>query len=899
MKPDHQAMFPTLLALRVCLRMPVVVGRGSCQASTAAARPWLWMARQEPSPTARPTAGPFVKQAPRLERRPLARREPGACADTPGRRPALHHCGSPLVAAWAVGLLTPWLLFAQNPAIEELRYPDSAAARAVWKPMDRTAPVALATLDGRPALQLPCNFAGTKIERASWDRAVQLDLSACRGVEFQVLCRDSAPVRYFSLYFQSGEGWYHASFFPETTNAWDTITLDKSAFSSEGQPAGWGKIRTLRLSAWRGADVSTEFFLRDFRLTGALGGDALVAIVRSDSAAKGSAADAAERNRYTETTAGLLAGCDVGYSILSDLELTAERLKLARVVILPHNPDLPDTAAEALLSYVRDGGKLIAFYTVPEQLRSVLQIADGNHVREPRPGYFAAIRCQTNALPGAPAVVSQHSWNINSVKPVAGASRTLAEWFDDQGQPTGHAAIIGSTNWLLMTHVLLSDDSDNQRRLLLAMVGQLAPEVWLQALRASLRRSGEIGPCKTLEETSAAIAKTAPNNLPAAKALASARAARDSATELASRREFASALDQIAVSRERLREAWCLAQPSLPGEFRAFWCHDAFGVRGMDWDEAIRRLAASGFTAILPNMLWGGVAYYDSQVLPVAPEVAQRGDQIAQCLAACRKYGIQVHVWKVNWNLGHNAPKAWTDKLRSEHRLQVSSGGKEEPWLCPSQPDNQKLEIDSMLEVARRYDVDGLHFDYIRYPDEAHCYCDGCKERFQRATKTTVAQWPKDVQGDAVLRPQWLDWRRSHITAVVQAVAEQAHALKPKMKISAAVFRDWPQDRDSVGQDWKLWCDRGWLDFVCPMDYTLSHRQFENMVRRQVEWAGRVPCYPGIGESASNSRLGADGVIEQILITRRYKTGGFTIFNYGAVEAKELLPMLGLGITAK
>ena len=51
----------------------------------------------------------------------------------------------------------------------------------------------------------------------------------------------------------------------------------------------------------------------------------------------------------------------------------------------------------------------------------------------------------------------------------------------------------------------------------------------------------------------------------------------------------------------------------------------------MTWDQAIKELADNGFTAIFPNMLWGGSAFYQSDVLPVAPEVATRGDQIAQC----------------------------------------------------------------------------------------------------------------------------------------------------------------------------------------------------------------------------------------------------------------------------
>jgi len=83
------------------------------------------------------------------------------------------------------------------------------------------------------------------------------------------------------------------------------------------------------------------------------------------------------------------------------------------------------------------------------------------------------------------------------------------------------------------------------------------------------------------------------------------------------------------------------------------------------------------------------------------------------------------------------------------------------------------------------------------------------------------------------------------------------------------------------------------------MDYTPSNTGFENMVTQQIQWAGRVPCYPGIGVSASTSRFGVDRTIEQITITRRHQTRGFTIFNYGVAECNDLLPLLGLGITAK
>ena len=130
-------------------------------------------------------------------------------------------------------------------------------------------------------------------------------------------------------------------------------------------------------------------------------------------------------------------------------------------------------------------------------------------------------------------------------------------------------------------------------------------------------------------------------------------------------------------------------------------------------------------------------------------------------------------------------------------------------------------------------------------------------------------------------------------------MAEQARRIRPGVKISAAVFRNWPVERFSIGQDWKLWCDKGYLDFVCPMDYTSSNALFESVIARQLDWAGKVPCYPGIGLSTWADPTDVARVIEQITLTRQAQTGGFVIFNYGPAEAREVLPRLGMGITRK
>ena len=188
-------------------------------------------------------------------------------------------------------------------------------------------------------------------------------------------------------------------------------------------------------------------------------------------------------------------------------------------------------------------------------------------------------------------------------------------------------------------------------------------------------------------------------------------------------------------------------------------------------------------------------------------------------------------------------------------------------------------------------------FDYIRYPGRDGCFCPGCRERFEAVLGRKVADWPRDLRRDKALERAWLDFRREQITRVVREVHRRVKAARPACRISAAVFRNWPVDRDSVGQDWKLWCDRGWLDFVCPMDYTPHDAQFEGWVRQQLAWAGKVPCYPGIGLSVWSDPTDVAKVIEQVTLARRLGAKGFTIFEYRAPVPDTVLPLCGQGLT--
>lgn len=777
-----------------------------------------------------------------------------------------------------------------------LDYPDIATARKAWIPMNDSAPVSRVKWESCRGMRFTCNFAGTKFERASWDLKTTLDLSTAQGIQFQVFCPDPSPVSYFGFYLKSGEGWYSGTFAPDVPGKWGTVRVDKIDMRVEGKPAGWNKIDGVRISGWRGTDQDASLFVANI---GYIPSESPIAVVWGEWAGQQLPEEARVISESVRLTATLLAGSGFSFGLISDASLTPEALAGRKVAILPYNPKMPDAARGALAKFIDGGGKLITFYRIPEGFEKKIGIQTGQYLKESKPGQFASIRRSGGGLPELPEITMQSSRNIISAAPQQDKAQVAAYWFDAEGKNTNEPAVIVSGTAAHMTHILFRDDPDHKRLLLLAMLGKLLPECWQKAAEWSLKQAGAVGPYNSYETVRTALKdKRKRDNV--AQALDQAEKLRSDADALMKAQKFAQAIDAAGQMHAQLVTAYCAAQRGVSGEHRAFWCHDACGVLGMSWDEAIKNLAGNGFTAVMPNMCWGGTAYYASDVLPVAAEIKAKGDQLAACLEACRKYGIECHVWKVNWNMGGRAAAAFRDRMAKEGRIQVSADGKKNPdWLCPSNPANQQLEIDAMAEIAAKYDVDGVHFDYIRYPDSQACFCTGCKERFEKVLGKKVDGWPQAVMKDEKLRAAWLDFRRAQITKVVAGVHEKVKAKKPNVKISAAVFPNYPSDRDSIGQDWKLWCEKGYVDFVCPMDYTPSNAQFENQVKLQKEWAGKVPCYPGIGLSLWTDPDPICRLIDQIEVTRKMKTGGFTVFNYNTREANEILPQCGLGITRK
>lgn len=253
----------------------------------------------------------------------------------------------------------------------------------------------------------------------------------CRGVHFLFYCSDPSAVANFTLYLRSGDGWYRGVFDAPAAGQWVPIRVAKADMDVEGQPAGWSKIDTLRISAWRGQDRYTEFYVTDFAL---FGGDAKIVVVRGDSAAERAAAEMGAVREYTSVMAGMLERANLPYLVLSDRDVTAERLREAKLIVLPHNPAMPDAIVEEMARFLGAGGMLLACYHLPRRLASLTGIEIGGHVRQPYDGYFASIRPSEQPLRDMPAVTHQASWNIQEARAVGTDAHVVHESGGVDGQ---------------------------------------------------------------------------------------------------------------------------------------------------------------------------------------------------------------------------------------------------------------------------------------------------------------------------------------------------------------------------------------------------------------------------------------------------------------------------------
>ncbi len=230
-------------------------------------------------------------------------------------------------------------------------------------------------------------------------------------------------------------------------------------------------------------------------------------------------------------------------------------------------------------------------------------------------------------------------------------------------------------------------------------------------------------------------------------------------------------------------------------QYRAFWA-DAFhyGYKNPSQvDQLIEDVIRAKSNAIFAEVRSRGDSYYLTTVEPPAadPDYAPAFDSLQYLIDKAHGQGIEVHAWFPVMPLWTSSqPPSNPNHLWHKHGpnaegddmwMTVDSAGNIGTSLDPGHPAAFQYLSDLIVGVATNYDVDGIHLDYIRYPETAiFGFNPIALQRFARLYNRTGAVSPLDKD--------FSEFRRAQVTAMVRQIYLRTFANKPRVRISASLI---------------------------------------------------------------------------------------------------------------
>lgn len=281
--------------------------------------------------------------------------------------------------------------------------------------------------------------------------------------------------------------------------------------------------------------------------------------------------------------------------------------------------------------------------------------------------------------------------------------------------------------------------------------------------------------------------------------------------------------------------------PPIPREFRAAWVATVANIDwpskpGLStWDQQrellaiLDKAAALKLNAIVFHIRPGADAFYASRYEPWSQYITGRQgrapeppwDPLAFAVEQAHKRGIELHAWFNPYRAAYTRDTAIaaTHVARTHPELVRSYG--RFLWMDPGDPEVRRRSIRAVVDVVRRYDVDGVHIDDYFYPYPEN---DASGQRIDFPDSATYARYVKS--GGRLAKD---DWRRANVDKLIEALYASVHAVKPWVKVGISPFGIWrpgnpPQIKgfdayDAIYADSKKWLQAGWADYFAPQLY--------------------------------------------------------------------------------
>lgn len=332
--------------------------------------------------------------------------------------------------------------------------------------------------------------------------------------------------------------------------------------------------------------------------------------------------------------------------------------------------------------------------------------------------------------------------------------------------------------------------------------------------------------------------------------------------------------------------------PDAVREFRAAWVATVANINwpskpglpiGEQQKEAIALLdflKEHHFNAVVFQVRPQADALYKSSLEPWSYYLTgQQGkapepfyDPLEFWVRAAHERGLELHVWLNPYRAHHVAGGPISDQslVKAKPGLVVSLK-QGYWWFDPSLKETQDHGVHVVMDIVKRYDIDGVHFDDYFYPYPSY----NNNEDFP-----DTASWKKYQQAGGTLSRG--DWRRKSVNDFIERLYGEIKKEKKHVKFGLSPFGIWrpgyPSSVEGFDQyeelyaDAKLWLNKGWIDYFSPQLYWPTNRLAQSYPVLLGWWSGENTMnrhvWPGISVGRDTSSVNTTEVINEIMISR-------------------------------
>jgi uncharacterized lipoprotein YddW (UPF0748 family) len=326
----------------------------------------------------------------------------------------------------------------------------------------------------------------------------------------------------------------------------------------------------------------------------------------------------------------------------------------------------------------------------------------------------------------------------------------------------------------------------------------------------------------------------------------------------------------------------------------------ARGIRGiwvtrMDYKTAeditaiMENCRQAGFNHVLFQVRGNGTVFYPSRIEPWAEQFGFQSPGFDPLALACREAharGLTLHAW-VNVMPGWRGIKAPSipEQLYNQRPewFWYDQKGRRQPLvdkfyvsLNPCLPEVRAYLVSVFREIVTNYDIDALHMDYVRFPNEPPVIPAGSGLDYPRDARTLALYQEATGKAPDDDTAAWNQWRTQQVTRLVEDIRVMMGEIRPAAMLTASLGTDRKASlahfRDDAG-----WVNAGLIDIAFPMDYKPDVEKFVAGMRPWLPQRERVTVVPGLWT------VGGAGVAHGQIQAAIEATGNFCLFAYASL----------------